>query len=104
MSVCGVAVGVDLYDALDNQQRLKFNSVSPESIFGRSDWLTTGAASRIRKSLRSRGMPTSDRTISFHYVRPETMYLIEFASRFIQLPEPGSPAKTTTKIKTSGWS
>ncbi|BHF58804.1 hypothetical protein SprV_0100175900 [Sparganum proliferum] len=92
-SVCGVAVGVNLYDALDNRRRIKFNWVSPESVFEKTKWLVGGETSSIGKSLRFWWMPTSVRTISFHYVRPETMYLIEFATRFIQLFKPGSPAK-----------
>ncbi|BHF58791.1 hypothetical protein SprV_0100174600 [Sparganum proliferum] len=71
MSVCGVAVGVTLYDALDNLQRLKFNSVSPESIFKGTKWLEGGKTFSIDRSLRLRWMPTSVRTISFHYAVEE---------------------------------
>ncbi|BHF58795.1 hypothetical protein SprV_0100175000 [Sparganum proliferum] len=97
MSVCGVAVGVKLFDALDNLGKNKFNWVSPESTFDKSKWLADNLPSSSGKSQRLLRMPSSIRTISFHYVRPETMYLIEFASRFIRLTRPGYPAKNTSK-------
>ncbi|KAL7061529.1 hypothetical protein AAHC03_01469 [Spirometra sp. Aus1] len=101
MSVCGVAVGVKLYDAIDNLSRNKFHWLSPESAFVRTRWLSRIASSVTDKSLRLWRIPTSLRHISFHYVRPETMYLIEFASRFIRLPKAEYPAKNATKIEST---
>nr|VZI16059.1 unnamed protein product [Spirometra erinaceieuropaei] len=80
MSVCGVAVGVKLFDAFDHLQKYKFNWVSPESTFEKTRWLSGSAFSTITEKQRLWRIPTSIRTISFHY-----------------LTKPGSLAKNTTK-------
>lgn len=98
MSVCGVAVGVKLLDAFDDLRKNKFNWISPETAFTRSEWLAEDVPPADYEIQRLTRIPTSAQPISFHYVRPETMYLIEFASRFIQLPKPEHPAENTTEI------